>query len=125
MPGNFDLLLNELHAADRARSRGATLAKAADGDWVRGRRQRDAAAAPLRAHLAALDRMIGNMGAIAKALPAAVSASPRETFAKAFLALKEGKDDAILNILRGKDFVRADDAEYGNIRKIARDLKML
>lgn len=49
----------------------------------------------------------------------------REGFAKAFLSLKEGKDDAILNILRGKDFVRADDAEYANIRKIARDLKML
>ena len=42
-----------------------------------------------------------------------------------FPSLKEGKDDAILNILRGKDFVRADDAEYANIRKIARDLKML
>ncbi len=49
----------------------------------------------------------------------------REGFARAFLSLKEGKDDAILNILRGKDFVRADDAEYANIRKIARDLKML
>jgi phosphonate transport system substrate-binding protein len=49
----------------------------------------------------------------------------REGFAKAFLSLKEGKDDAILNILRGKDFVRVDDAEYANIRKIARDLKML
>jgi phosphonate transport system substrate-binding protein len=49
----------------------------------------------------------------------------REGFAKAFLTLKEGKDDAILNILRGKDFVRVDDAEYANIRKIARDLKML
>jgi phosphonate transport system substrate-binding protein len=54
-----------------------------------------------------------------------VGDAQRETFAKAFLALKEGKDDAILNILRGKDFVRADDAEYVNIRKIARDLKML
>jgi len=52
-------------------------------------------------------------------------ASQQEGFAKAFLILKEGKDDAILNILRGKDFVRADDAEYANIRKIARDLKML
>jgi phosphonate transport system substrate-binding protein len=54
-----------------------------------------------------------------------VGASEREGFGKAFLTLKEGKDDAILNILRGKDFVRADDAEYANIRKIARDLKML
>jgi phosphonate transport system substrate-binding protein len=54
-----------------------------------------------------------------------IGAPQREAFAKAFLSLKEGKDDAILNILRGKDFVRADDAEYANIRKIARDLKML
>lgn len=54
-----------------------------------------------------------------------VGASERDGFIKAFLGLKEGKDDAILNILRGKDFVRADDAEYANIRKIARDLKML
>ena len=48
-----------------------------------------------------------------------------EAFSKAFLSLKEGKDDAILSILRGKDFVRADDAEYANIRKIALELKML
>ena len=54
-----------------------------------------------------------------------VAGPQREGFAKAFLSLKEGRDDAILNILRGKDFVRADDAEYANIRKIARDLKML
>lgn len=54
-----------------------------------------------------------------------VSAPQRDTFAKAFLSLKVGKDDAILNILRGKDFVRVEDAEYVNIRKIARDLKML
>jgi phosphonate transport system substrate-binding protein len=54
-----------------------------------------------------------------------VAAARREGFAKAFLSLKDGQDDAILNILRGKDFVRADDAEYANIRKIARDLKML
>jgi phosphonate transport system substrate-binding protein len=54
-----------------------------------------------------------------------VGAAERDGFTKAFLQLKEGKDDAILNILRGKDFVRADDGEYANIRKIARDLKML
>ena len=54
-----------------------------------------------------------------------VGAPQREGFAKAFLSLREGKDDAILTILRGKDFVRADDAEYANIRKIARDLKLL
>jgi phosphonate transport system substrate-binding protein len=54
-----------------------------------------------------------------------IGAAERDGFTKAFLGLKEGQDDAILNILRGKDFVRADDAEYANIRKIARELKML
>jgi phosphonate transport system substrate-binding protein len=54
-----------------------------------------------------------------------VGAPERARFTNAFLTLKEGKDDAILNILRGKDFVHADDAEYANIRKIARGLKML
>ncbi|HUA22434.1 MAG TPA: phosphate/phosphite/phosphonate ABC transporter substrate-binding protein [Bryobacteraceae bacterium] len=54
-----------------------------------------------------------------------IGGAQRESFAQAFLSLKEGKDDAILNILRGKDFVRADDAEYANIRKIAAELKML
>ena len=49
----------------------------------------------------------------------------RESFAKAFLSLKEGKDDAILRILRGKDFQHADDAEYSDIRTIAAELKML
>jgi phosphonate transport system substrate-binding protein len=54
-----------------------------------------------------------------------VGAAECDTFAKAFLSLKEGRDDSILTILRGKDFVRVDDVEYANIRKIARDLKML
>lgn len=49
----------------------------------------------------------------------------QESFANAFLSLKEGKDDAILTILRGKDFQRANDAEYADIRSIAAELKML
>lgn len=49
----------------------------------------------------------------------------REAFAQAFLALKKGKDDAILKILRGEDFQRVTDAEYGEIRSIAAELKML
>lgn len=49
----------------------------------------------------------------------------RESFTNAFLSLKEGKDDAILTILRGKNFQRADDAEYNGIRSIAAELKML
>jgi phosphonate transport system substrate-binding protein len=54
-----------------------------------------------------------------------IGAAQQEAFAKAFLSLKEGRDDKILAILRGKDFVRADDAEYSTVRNVARDLKML
>jgi len=54
-----------------------------------------------------------------------VSIQTRESFAKAFLSLRSGKDDAILKILRGKAFERADDAEYAEIRSIAAALKML
>ncbi len=46
-------------------------------------------------------------------------------FVKSFLELRPGKDDAILTILRGKDFVRADDGEYDGIRQIARELQLL
>jgi phosphonate transport system substrate-binding protein len=52
-------------------------------------------------------------------------AGHRTRFSNAFLSLKEGRDDAILNILRGKDFVRVEDREYADVRAIARELKML
>ncbi len=48
----------------------------------------------------------------------------QEKFAKAFTELKEGKDDQVLGILRGKSFVRANDDEYELLRKIAEELKM-
>jgi phosphonate transport system substrate-binding protein len=54
-----------------------------------------------------------------------VSTAHREKFAAAFLNLKAGQNDAILDILRGKDFVRVNDSEYESIRGIARELKML
>jgi phosphonate transport system substrate-binding protein len=54
-----------------------------------------------------------------------VDASIRERFAAAFLALKSGVDDAVLAVLRGRDFVRVDDLEYAGIRSIARDLKLM
>jgi phosphonate transport system substrate-binding protein len=54
-----------------------------------------------------------------------IDAGRREKFVSAFTGLKEGKDDAVLGILRGKNFVRADDAEYANITRVARELKML
>jgi phosphonate transport system substrate-binding protein len=54
-----------------------------------------------------------------------IDAGHRDKFIAAFTSLKEGKDDAILAILRGRNFVRADDAEYANITRIARELRML
>ena len=53
-----------------------------------------------------------------------VSKELRENFIQAFTRLKEGRDDAILQILRGKDFVRATDDEYGELRLVAEELKM-
>ena len=55
----------------------------------------------------------------------AVSQVNRDKFANAFLNLKPGQNDAILDILRGKDFVRVKDSEYESVRKIARELNML
>ncbi len=54
-----------------------------------------------------------------------VNPAQREKFAGAFLALKPGQNDAILEILRGKDFVRVNDSEYDSVRNVARELKML
>jgi phosphonate transport system substrate-binding protein len=48
----------------------------------------------------------------------------QEKFIKAFTDLQEGKDDKILEILRGKKFVRANNDEYVMIRLIAQQLKM-
>jgi len=48
----------------------------------------------------------------------------REKFARALLALKEGKDDPVLRVLRAHKFVVANDEEYANIRQIAKELKM-
>jgi len=54
-----------------------------------------------------------------------VDAGHREKFASAFLNLKEGRDDKILDILRGKNYVRVRDEEYAEIRKTAAELKLL
>ena len=42
-----------------------------------------------------------------------------------FTSLKEGPDSQVLQILRGKDFVRANNEEYSVLRLIAQQLKML
>jgi phosphonate transport system substrate-binding protein len=48
----------------------------------------------------------------------------KEKFVEAFTRLKEGRDDAVLQVLRGKSFVRATDEEYGVLRQVAEELKM-
>jgi len=53
-----------------------------------------------------------------------VPEAEREKFAHALLALKEGKDDPVLKILRAKQFIVANDEEYATIRHIAKELKM-
>jgi phosphonate transport system substrate-binding protein len=48
----------------------------------------------------------------------------REKFVQALLALKEGKDDSVLKVLRAKYFVVANDQEYATVRRIAHELKV-
>ena len=54
-----------------------------------------------------------------------MSDSDREKFAAALLALKEGKNDDILKLLRASKFVKANDGEYAAIREAAQDLKLV
>lgn len=53
-----------------------------------------------------------------------LSDAEREKFSTALLDLKEGRDDAILRIMRATKFIRANDGEYASVRQVARDLKM-
>ena len=53
-----------------------------------------------------------------------VPEAERERFIHTLLALTEGKDDAILKILRAKRFVLANDQEYAEARRIAHELNM-
>ena len=53
-----------------------------------------------------------------------VAQAERERFTHALLALKEGKDDTVLKVLRAKQFVVANDEEYASTRQIAHKLKM-
>jgi|SRR5579872_123268 len=54
-----------------------------------------------------------------------LGAQDREAFVTAFLALKEPRDKTVLDILRGKEFVRATDEEYETLRGVARKLNMM
>jgi phosphonate transport system substrate-binding protein len=53
-----------------------------------------------------------------------VSASERDKFVRALLALKQGKDDPVLKVLSAQQFVMANDQEYAATRRIAHELKM-
>ena len=53
-----------------------------------------------------------------------VDPAMQEKFAQAFTDLKERQDDEILKILRGTNFVRANNEEYTVLRLVAEDLKM-
>jgi len=54
-----------------------------------------------------------------------VSDSEREKFSAALLALKEGKNDEVLKLLRASKFVKANDAEYAAIREAAQELNLV
>jgi len=51
-----------------------------------------------------------------------VPEAERRRFAQALLALKEGRDDRVLKVLRAREFVVANDAEYAATRRIDREL---
>jgi phosphonate transport system substrate-binding protein len=53
-----------------------------------------------------------------------VPEAERERFARALLALRIGKDDPVLKVLRAKHFVVATDQEYAPMRQLAHELKM-
>jgi phosphonate transport system substrate-binding protein len=53
-----------------------------------------------------------------------LDAATQKAIVAAFISLQRGKDDEILNILRGEKFVAADDAEYDTIRATAKQLKL-
>lgn len=53
-----------------------------------------------------------------------MSDAERDKFAAALLALKEGKNDDVLKLLRASKFIKANDGEYSAVREAAQELKM-
>lgn len=53
-----------------------------------------------------------------------IDQATQEKFVQAFTDLREGQNDDILRILRGRDFVRASNEEYKILRLVAEDLNM-
>jgi phosphonate transport system substrate-binding protein len=56
-----------------------------------------------------------------KGLPA----KEQQAVAQAFLRLQPGRDSAVLEILRGKHFVRANAAAYGQVERTAKELGLM
>jgi phosphonate transport system substrate-binding protein len=54
-----------------------------------------------------------------------LSGADQKAFADALLRLQPGRDDQVLSILRGQHFVRADNAEYGDVERTGRELGLL
>ncbi|HEV2990394.1 MAG TPA: phosphate/phosphite/phosphonate ABC transporter substrate-binding protein [Candidatus Angelobacter sp.] len=54
-----------------------------------------------------------------------VPEAERTKFSKALEALRQGKDDQVLRILRAKQFIPANDQEYGAIRQMVKELNLL
>jgi phosphonate transport system substrate-binding protein len=54
-----------------------------------------------------------------------MSDSDKEKFSAALLALKEGKNDEVLKLLRASKFVKANDGEYAAIREAAQELNLV
>jgi phosphonate transport system substrate-binding protein len=54
-----------------------------------------------------------------------MSDGDKDKFTAALLALKEGKNDEILKLLRASKFVKANDGEYAAIREAAQELKLV
>ncbi|WP_328597935.1 phosphate/phosphite/phosphonate ABC transporter substrate-binding protein [Croceibacterium soli] len=54
-----------------------------------------------------------------------VPAADRESFSRALLELRRGRDDAVLDVLRGDRYVRANAGDYAAVEATARKLKLL
>ncbi len=53
-----------------------------------------------------------------------IDGATRDKFGDAFLALQPGRDDRIIDILRGSKLVRATNDEYDTLRRVAAELKL-
>lgn len=54
-----------------------------------------------------------------------LSPKDRQAVAAAFLRLQPGRDAKVLDILRGRRFIRADDKAYGDVERTAKELGLM